>query len=248
MSTRLSLLALVTTLFACADAQSPDDLSTAADAIEIADGRTGNRGEDLSTWASRPVFTEIAAAARAYWQANDPAYEEDIRIMGVAEGAFTLPGSSQVAVLYVMSVWPRCCPKSGLAVIEGDQLVYNAVFTGIAQALSAIPDIDDDGLDELVLTGFFGMGGQESGSVTLAHFLADGFTDRGSTAMYDGACAAGHAGSTAARITAGPGPSFTVERFIQPSCEVEEWTPVGDPEPLTFEPPAESRYISLPVN
>jgi len=26
------------------------------------------------------------------------------------------------ATLFVMSLWPRCCPKTGLAILEGDQL------------------------------------------------------------------------------------------------------------------------------
>ena len=40
-----------------------------------------------------------------------------------SNGAFTQPDTEQQAVLYLMSLWPRCCPKMGLAIIEGDHLV-----------------------------------------------------------------------------------------------------------------------------
>lgn len=238
MRTALARVLTAAACFGCAYAQTP---------VEIADGRSGGEWVDLSEWAAAAPVRQANEAARAYWRGQDASYEEDLRIFSVAEGAFTEPDVQQQAVLFVMSVWPRCCPKTGLAIVEGDRLVRNVAFEGVAQELAAVPDLDGDGRDELAFTGEFGMGGQVSRSVTLASFGADGLADWGTTSILDSACAAGHDGASAARVLALPGPTFTVERFTQASCEAETWAPAGEPEPLDLVAPEESTYVDLPV-
>jgi hypothetical protein len=92
------------------------------------------------------------------------------------------------------------------------------------------------------------MGGQWSRSVTLLSFGDEILFDLGSISINDDSCAAGHAGSTAARVTALPGPAFTIERFTKATCEAETWEPAGEPEPFEFTAPTESPYVNLPVN
>lgn len=240
MRTLLAISLSCAAFFGCAYAQPP---------VEIADGRSGSEWVDLSDWAAGPPMQQASAGARAYWQGKDASYEEDLRIFAVAEGSFTEPGAQQQAILFVMSVWPRCCPKTGLAIAEGDRLVRNVAFEGVAQGLATVPDLDGDGRDEFAFTGEFGMGGQVSRSVTLAAFGAEGLVDWGTTSINEDACAAGHDGSTAARVTAVPGPTFTVEHYARASCEAETWEPVGEPEPLEFAVPegAGTAYVELPV-
>lgn len=239
--------------FGCADAQVPDAAESAAggavgaaEPVVIADGTTPGEWVDLSGWTS-PALEPAYAAARAHWQAQDPSYEEETRVLAVAEGAFTEPGVEQQAVLYLMSLWPRCCPKLGLAVIQDGALVRNVAFEASAQDLAAVPDLDGDGRDELVRTGSFGMGGQESTSITLVSFGEGDLRTWGGTSIQDSACAAMQEGGTAARITAVPGPEFTIERFAMASCETGEWQPVGAPEPFAFESPGEEAHVELPV-
>lgn len=238
-----SVAALLIALVGCAEAQAP---------VEIADGRREAPWADLSAWNTREPMQRAIEAARIYWQGQDPSYEEEIRFFAVADGAFTQPGAAQHAVLFLMSPWPRGLPKSALAVVEGDRLVRNVAFEGIAQDLSAVPDLDGDGRDELAYTGTFGMGGQESRSLTLVSFGSDGLAERGGASIYESTCAtgAGDSGSTAARVLALPGPSFgpsfTVERYVQPSCEAQTWEPVGGPEPLALDSMGVV-YVELPV-
>ena len=227
-------------LAASASAQSP---------VEIVDGRAAD-GPDLSTWAGqaeRPPVQQAIAAARSYWRGQDASYEEDIRFFGVAEGAFTEPGTQQEAVLIMMSPWPRCCSKMNLAVLDGGRLVRNIAFEGGANGLSTVPDLDGDGRDELAYTSWFGMGGQESGSVTFATFTDDGLRDLGGTSIYEGACAAGHDGTNATRVFVRPGAGLMIEQYTQPTCESSSWQPVGGTEPLHLEAPEESAYVELPV-
>lgn len=238
MRAQLPLAFLLVALAGGARAQSP---------IEIADGRRFDDAQtDVSVWEARPSVQQAAAAARAHWGSQDAEYEEDFRVMGVAEGAFTEAGAQQQAVLYLMSLWPRCCPKMGLAIVEGDRLVRNVAFEGVAQELTAVPDLDGDGRDELALIGEFGMGGQVSRSLTLASFGDGGLAGWGGASVYDGACGAMQDGETAARILALPGPALTVERYTKASCEGEAWEPEGSPEPLELYA-TEVAYVELPV-
>lgn len=235
----LPLLGLLLTL-ACADA-------TAQSPIVVADGR-GLAAEpevDYSTLESHSALAAARSAARAHW-ASSEGFEEDFRVMAAAEGAFTQAEASQRAVLYLMSLWPRCCPKLGIAVLEGDRLVHNATFEGVAQRLAAVPDLDGDGLDELALFGAFGMGGQQSESVTLVRFTEDAFAPYGSFSIYDGACAAMHDGETASRVLALPGPSFKAERFTRATCDAEGWEAAGAAEDIKLDP-TDITYVALPV-
>jgi hypothetical protein len=235
----LAALVLSVALGGCSDAQTP---------VEVADGRQMEDAADVSAWAARPEMRAAAAAARAHWRGQDASYEEDVRVMGVADGAFTEAGSAQQAVLFLMSPWPRGNPKVGLAVVEGGRLVRNVAFEGLAQTLAAVPDLDGDGRDELVLTGEFGMGGEVSRSLTLAAFGDDGLVERGGTFLFGSDCAGrGTSGSTAARVVAVPGPAFRVERYTQASCESEAWETDGPEEPLALDPPAGTAYTDLPV-
>lgn len=247
-------LALVLTwaaLTGCADAQSPPAV-TVAEAVEIADGRRDDTGApaDAEAWAASAPFLQAVGAARSHWSRQDPGYEEEVRLLDLAEGAFTQAGAEQQAVLYLMGLWPRCCPKVGIAVVEDGRLVRNVAFEGSFQGLYAVPDLDGDGLDELVLDGTYGMGGSWTRSVNLAAFGPDGLVERGGTTISYDACAAGSSdGGEAAWVLATPGtpPTFTVERYVRASCEAEAWEPQGAPEPLVFEAPEESPYVELPV-
>ena len=246
------LALLSATVVACADAQTAGDAAAdtevaaaTADTIVIADGRVFEEAADVSDWAARGPVQAAFAAARAHWQAQDPSYEEETFVMAVAEGAFSEPGASQQAVLYLMSSWPRCCPKMGIAVIQDDALVRNVAFESPAHGLAAIPDLDGDGLDELALTGSFGMGGENSTSVTLVSLADSGLRTWGGEMIQYDACGAMQEGGTASRITAVPGPAFTIERFALASCESGEYQAGGAPEPFAFTAPAPEDELSV---
>ena len=253
MRTGFTISVLLVALFGCARAQTPDEAqapdeaaATAQSPVEIADGRHFEPWVDLAEWLGRPAVQQATGAARAHWRAQDASYEEEVQVMDVAEGAFTEPGAEQQAVLYLMSLWPRCCPKMGLAVVEDGRLVRNVAFEGVAQDLKPIPDLDGDDRNEIVYIGSFGMGGQNTTGFTLVSFGADGVTEWGGTTINDDSCAAMQPGSTAARVTAIPGPEFTIERYSMATCEGSEWQPVGGPEPLELGQSG-IEYVDLPT-
>lgn len=242
-------------LASCADAQhTPPTLGGEADPVVVADGRSADAEPPPAHWLTRPAVRSAVDAARAHWTRQDPGYEEEVRLLAVAEGAFTQAGTDQTAVLYLMGLWPRCCPKIGLAVIEGGPggpLVRNVAFEGSIQGLQGVPDLDADGLDELALSGGFGMGGEWTSSVVLVSFRPSGLESWGGTTLSSDDCAgSGRTPPTAARVLAVPGapPAFSIERYAQASCDTEAWEAVGNAEPLTLERPDDNPYTDLPIN
>lgn len=245
MRLRLALVLTSVAASGCAEAQSSDDVAP----IEIADGRLEATPTDEAAPSdedARPPVQEALRAAAAHWRSQDPALEEDLRALDTAAGAFTEAGASQEAVLYLVSRWPRCCPKVGIAVMEGDRIVRNLTFEGSIHGLRAVPDLDGDGLDDLALTSSFGMGGSWEESVTLLSLGADGPREHGTAPVLSSGCGTGRpdAREEAARVLAAPGPVFSVERYTR-ACEATEWTPDGEAAPLDLDPPAEAAYVDL---
>ena len=252
-------IALVLTLIsavsvACADARTPDQASAgtastvtpaAADTVVIADGRVYGERPDLSAWLSRDPMPAVFAAARAHWQAQSPEYLEETAVLAVADGSFTEPGAAQQAVLYVMSFEPRCCPNMGIAVIQDGQVLRNVAFANPAGELRAIPDLDGDGRNELVMISSFGMGGQNTTGFTLLSFGDAGLVERSGPSILDESCGAMQEGGSAARVTAAPGPVFTIERFGMVSCESFTWQPAGTPETIDIPIVQSGTYVDL---
>jgi hypothetical protein len=199
----------------------------------------------VSPWDASPPVVQAIASARSYWSALDPDYEEEVHVLAAAAGAFTQPAVGQRAVLYSMSHWPRCCPKVGLAILEGDRLSRNIAFVGLAHDLWALPDFDGDGRDELVLAEMFMMGGQVSAGVTLVAFKDERLRELGGAGIFESSCGAGREGAMAARLSVAPGFPVMIEHYSRPSCESESWQPVGEPEPLVFTPAEETPYTDI---
>lgn len=246
---RSFLLVALVAVAACSDAPSPSP--PAGDTLEVIDGR--RLGEpasvsllDLASWEAHPAITDATGAARAYWLAGDGLEEEEVRVMDVAEGAFTEVGSTQTGVLYVLSTVPRCCPRMGLAVVEDGRLVRNVAFVASAHSLVAVPGLADDGRDGLAFGASFGMGGDHQSSVTLASFKGAGLVPLGSTVVAADGCAAMHEGGEASRVTLRADRTLAVERFTRATC-AGAWTSAGPEEPLALDPPGVSPYVTLPA-
>lgn len=156
----------------------------------IADGRQSLEIIDQSSWSNHPVILQASDQAKRYWLEQNKVYEDNFQIMGSTEGNFTQLESKQTAVLYLLSLWPRCCSNMGLAIIENDQLIRNIVFAGGRYHLYSVADINQDGLDELALIGGFGMGGSNETSLTLISLAAESTTLLGRFSLVEESCAA----------------------------------------------------------
>lgn len=215
--------------------------------VVIADGRVRPDSGDLSAWTVHPALQQARVAAQAYWRARNPVYEDDYRVLAVAQAAFTRRGADQQAVLYLLSRWPRCCPNLGLALIEDQRLLGSFAFDAVAQTLAAVPDLDGDGLEELVMSGEFGMGGHSERSFTLLSLASGAPRSLGGSLLGSSDCAAmGAKGRRAVRVTATPGlaPVFRAGHYVA-GCETQDWLPDGGTRMLKLEPARGPAFVAL---
>jgi hypothetical protein len=119
---------------------------------------------------------DVLPWARAYWarpEHNNNCSKgfEQFGPNDVTTGAFTRRGAKQRAVLYLYCSSGHNFEYSGVAVLEGNQVVANVALTGNQYAIGALPDLDGDGLQELLTrSGSTHMGGVTQEMIQVFHF------------------------------------------------------------------------------
>ena len=217
--------------------------------VLLADGRDPGQAGDLREWSAQPAVLAASREAETFWRARNPVYEHDYRVVATAAGAFTGAATTQTAVLYLLSRWPRALPNMGLVILDADgQLLHSYAFEASMQELAAAPDIDGDGLDELLLTGSFGMGGDNQSHITLLSLRDGGPQQLAEAVLATDSCASGSGerGSTAFRLTLLPGPLLHSEQFRRSCEESAQWQAVSS-ETMPFGEPVDWFYTVLSV-
>lgn len=93
--------------------------------------------------------------ARKKW-AKDSECEPDFSLIDVKNGAFTQAATEQKAYIYQYCELNRGSFNQGIAITEQGKLIANILFFGSSvSALKKLSDINQNGLDELLLTGGF---------------------------------------------------------------------------------------------
>ena len=115
----------------------------------------------------------VLPKARKNWSGND-ACEEDYQVMGEASGAFSRPGAKQKLIFYQFCQTGNGLGNNGLVLIENGKVVGTYISeSGWAMNLKALPDINQNGLNEFLLYYSGGMHQGEGGiGVDIMEFSA----------------------------------------------------------------------------
>jgi hypothetical protein len=218
----------------------------------IADGRLPLESADQSLWLTHPAIQQAATQSRQYWLKHNTVYEEDFRIMDSREGNFTRE-RNQTAVLYLLSLWPRCCSNMGLAIVENQQLVRNIVFAGGTHHLFPVADINDDGLDELALVSSFGMGGSNETTLSVMSLANDSTILKGRFPLIQDNCAtmSEHSERNFFRISFDKNApdQFSIEQYQTGCNDVQDTDKVTSISSIPVEAAEINEdYIDLPIN
>ena len=196
--------------------------------VLVYDGRADPAPPARATSAEERLVKQFSLpTARRHWEGS-AACEEGFDVMGAASGSFTRPGARQRAVLYRYCVTGHDFANNGIAVIEGGRVVADLLYeAGEDFSIASLPDIDGDGLSEMVLadgsihqgiTVVVAVPVQLSGSGVKTFGVAD---------VYEDDCGAHErCKMTAYRVTAAPDPtpSFFRETFRKRG---KRWVRVG---------------------
>ncbi len=174
--------------------------------------------------AAEAVLLErvVRAQARAAWRDAD-ACSDDFAVLGRATGAFTRPGARQSAVLYRFCDVGRQSGMSGVAVLELGRVAAHVVFEGGGEhAISALPDIDENGLSEIAIAGAGSGQGYVQGGITVVELGPSGVRKLGTFITYRDNCGSDERrlAEHAAVLYAAPGstPRFFTEGFTK-ACD-----------------------------
>jgi hypothetical protein len=159
--------------------------------------------------------------------ASDICNETDYQLVSAIKGSFTKAGAQQTFVYYQYCVTGNGLGSTGVAVLENGKVMasYIAEEGDEASGARPLPDIDQDGVNEVVLEvsggmhqGSGGTGAElieftAAGIKSLGWFTEDEFSENGPSIAY--------------RVTAKPGkpPLFYHQKFT--SKNERKWNPVG---------------------
>jgi len=189
-----------------------------------------------------PVKTELSAAEQSLMDKSilprvreklkSDICEETIEVSGRAQGAFTKAGTKQTVIFYQFCQTRNGLGSVGVAIIENGRVVGNFVSaeSGWPDTAKTLPDINQNGLDEIALyysggmhqgaggTGVDIMEFSAGGLKGIGWFQAEEFTETSPVMSY--------------KVTVNPGktPAFFSEKYI--SNGTAKWKRPGKILPL----------------
>ena len=165
----------------------------------------------------------VLPAARKAWHARERDGDcqtgfESIAV-DIAPGSFTKPKSGQKALLYKYCTLGHNLDLNGIAIIENGRVVAHIVYEGGEDhALGALPDIDRNGLSEILIATGGTNQGITWGTISILELSGSGITRLGQTGTLSDDCGTNETSCkmTANRISVkvGSPPAFYREVFV----------------------------------
>ena len=195
----------------------------------VYDGRAEAQSSAPSEAEAQLVRRHALPAAQRLWQ-GDRSCQPEFQIVGAAGGSFTRPKAAQRAVLYRFCATGHNFANNGIAVLEGGGVVAHVAYSGGEDhGIRAAPDIDGNGLSEIVLSNGSTNQGYTVSVAVLIELSPSGVKKFGVADAYEDDCGvAERCRMTAYKISVRPGPSpvFYREAF---SKRNERWAKTGGP-------------------
>jgi hypothetical protein len=218
----------------------------AQDAKPIFDGRLTLKPTRLSSSEESLMKDRVLTAARKAWheRERDSDCEAGFKptALDIAPGSFTKPKSDQKAILYTYCTVGHDMDLNGIAVIENGRVVAHIVYEGGQdRAIGALPDIDGNGLAEILVA----TGGTNQGvsweTISIIELAGSEITEFGQTGTSSDNCGIDEKNGKAKanRISVKPGktPAFYREAFVNSgSCDgAGTWRKSGVLAPISLE-------------
>lgn len=182
----------------------------------------------------------------------DEGTEEGVSIVGSAEGSFTKPESRQKVFLYEHCRSGRAFGIGGIMVIENGKVVahYSYGENGLDSGIFALPDVNKNGLSEIVLIAYGSGQGYTNAVINLFEFKAGNFDFLGGTQVYDDNSGAVEnelkAETTAYRISVQPSgnPAFFRDKY-QKKGAAKNWSLIKKSEKFALDKDDPGVYIKI---
>lgn len=188
----------------------------------IYDARKSPQPTKVSSLEMAILNRDVKPAAKRFWNKRGEECESEFEAIDVAQGSFTKASSAQKVILY------RYCPTghnfalNGVAIFEDGRLVSHYGYEGSwDNAIGSLPDIDGNGLSEILIATSGTNQGITWGVVSIIELSDKEIRKFGITDTYSDNCGAQEKGTaTAYRLSAimGATPAFQRETFVSRDC------------------------------
>lgn len=174
--------------------------SPQAKRVKIYDGRNNSTNSKKGSDAEAKLLEDEVSAnkeaikkigSELYNYDGEPCRDESIGVDRVfIEGSFTKPSSKQKGYTYTLCqgdgpTGPTPYFIGGILIVEDGKIVANYVYGGESNyGIGSLPDINQNGLSEIILTSSFSHMGVSNGSIAIMETKGDGLTALGSTSVY----------------------------------------------------------------
>lgn len=188
----------------------------------VYDGRTGLKLARISAENQKLIETEVRKKEKFLKEKiNVVCDEEEFSVFDAAAGAFTRAGSSQKAFMYELCRSGRSFGIGGIVIVEDGKIVSHYAYgeNGLYIGLIAVPDINQNGIQEILLIGSGSGQGYTSSAIETYEILNGKLNFLGRASVYDDNYGTGKRvlEATAYKIFAqkATAPIFTREAYIQ---------------------------------
>ncbi len=165
---------------------------------EVFDARSEYRPSAVPSAHQAVVRREILPEARRLWARVENCRDE-FRPLDIAAGSFTAPGAPQRAVLYRFCETGHDFARGGVAILQAGRVVAHVTLDDAQpDGLRALPDVDRDGVSELMLVDNAMHQGQATTLVSIVQLVPGGVRSFGVTGVLNDDTGTGRRGARAA--------------------------------------------------
>jgi len=176
-----------------------------------------------ATATEEKLVKSLMPKVRRIW--TDENCTESFSITGTAAGAFTAKNTGQKAFLYEFCQIGNGFAVDGIVITEAGRVVSHFLFEGAwTGGLNRLPDINGNGVDELLITNYGGMHqGISATGIDVIEFTENSFKEIGATQI-DYSDDNGNAYSYKISVKPGAQPVFYREKFVKKG---KTWRKIG---------------------
>jgi len=197
------------------------------------------------------VKTKLVPKALERWPDDESCSGGDLNIVGAVAGSFTRKGAAQRAIVYELCQTGNGFANNGIAVVENGAVAAHFTYEGGWNLnLKRVPDINANGLDELVIEIGGGLHqGYTGSSIMIVEVLPTAVKELGSYLVFTNECDIYVEEKYCDRsykltVTPGARPAFVSQKYENRGSDARpRWVatgkplrakPVGDDEPYNY--------------
>ena len=184
--------------------------------------------------------SQLLPAARRIWKSRQQectdGWQAGPEIRSAAVGSFTSPKANQRAVLYNYCTPAHAYAFNGLAIIEGGRVIVHYAYQSDWQHdIAAAPDLNNNGLSEIILVSGTTNQGTTWSAITLIELSNNGVQKIGFTDVFSDNCGnderTGEGETKKLFAKAGAVPEFSRDMYKR-RCNQKQWRRIKRLEPV----------------